>query len=1030
MTSSSRTRPKAWLHAPLQLLALCAMSFTAVAQPTRSYGDASLARVDRTLGSQPPIASPIRRVTIDLNDVALPDALRAIAAASGLSFVYVVEQIPANRRVTLRANAAPLANTLTDVLRGTGLTFEEGVGNRVVLRPAAVVRQRVLTGAIAGTVRDARGVAVASAFVSVVGTARSGTSDVRGQYRIVDVPAGQQRVAVRYLGFSPDTASILVRDGTTVVLDIALRPSAVTLSGVNVMSEREGQARALNQQRNADNISNVVAQEQIERFADQNIAAGVRRVPGITITNNYGEPSEVYMRGLGSSFNSYLIDGERIPATSTSGRGTDLGSILSDMVGSIEVNKSLTADMDADAIGGSINLVTKRATADRPLRSLSAGLGYNAIASGSQGEASGTIGQRVGRFGYLFNGSLTQAKRAEQSLHYVWGEAEGTTSPTDLESWRLYNYQIDRKRYGGSAVIDYDLNDRGNVYARAMISRYDEGQYTPQTQRDMGKAVQSTPGSFTGASESRTSRDRPYNTSIETYAIGGKQGVGKADLDANASISRAMRDQPSTVLATFAATRDFSLNTDELLYPDFKAIGGSGTNATPFTFKEVQNTEERTEDQDVTGSFNIRYPLSFSSVSTALKFGGKVRDKTLSRTRRNRVFRPKSGTVLSLDDFAKGGFGDALLIHDRYAQGAQPDPTRVLDYINANPTLFNETVDLTRQLTSYDASERVTAGYALLTATKGRLSTSTGVRYEHTSLDYTGNGMIYDTAGVYLRSEQLREARGYGTLSPMVNLRYALGANTNVRAAATRTLARPDYASLAPYSTVNEDSRTISRGNPALAPAYAVNLDLLAEHYLPSVGQLFGGVFHKSIDGLTVTTRFRETQGAYAGYDVQEPINAGESSVWGLEAGWQSWLTFLPGPLSGLGMYVNYTYSDSELRTPGDSGRKVPMPNQIPQAANFALLYEKYGISTSLAVNHQSRVIQSLGASSNEDGYFGRRTQFDLVASYQIRPSVRLYSEINNLTDEPHYYYVGNRLYPQEHALYSRWGTVGVRFNP
>jgi TonB-dependent receptor len=120
-----------------------------------------------------------------------------------------------------------------------------------------------------------------------------------------------------------------------------------------------GQARALNTQKNNLNITNVVSTDQIGKFPDANIGDATKRIPGITMQMDQGEARNIIVRGLAPQLNSVTLNGSRIPSAEGDNRNVQMDLIPSDMIQTIEVNKAVTPDMDADALGGSVNLVTR-----------------------------------------------------------------------------------------------------------------------------------------------------------------------------------------------------------------------------------------------------------------------------------------------------------------------------------------------------------------------------------------------------------------------------------------------------------------------------------------------------------------------------------------------------------------------------------------------------------------------------------------------------------------------------------------------
>lgn len=893
----------------------------------------------------------------------------------------------------------------------------------LVVLPATAQAQQ--TGGVQGRVLGPDAAVVADARVQIVGTSIDIVTDTDGRFHVRGLEPGTHRVAISYLGLRPDTVIAHVTAASTADLTVRLVASAVALEGLEIVGQRRGQARALNQQRTALNIRNVIAQEQIERFPDANIADGLKRVPGVTVSQDYGEAAGVMVRGLSSSLNSVTINGERVPSNTIGGRGVNLGGILSDMVGGIEVHKALTPDMDADAIGGSINLITRHPRDGETILTATAASGYNEFQETPQKDFDLTFGRRVGKIGFLLGGSYLNSYRSEESLHYRWNDAV-------LEDFTLYNYELERERYALNGTLEYDFSGRSRAYVRAMYNRFDDRQYTPKFTHSLRGGDDLTASAVTNAPTYRTARQRNHALTTVTIAAGGAHPVGAARLDYSLSYARGGNDQPTYFNASWATTGDYSIDLSNREYPRVTPVNGTD----PYRLSDYQLTgfsieTEETGDRNFTGAVNLELPFRNSEFAGAFRVGGKLRAKETFRVAQETAYSPAAGVVITMDEHPRNGFGNSSFYGSRYDFGGGYDPGSLSQYFRSNPGEFVGTYDYEKPMDEYDAHEEVGAAYGMVTATLGRLTALAGVRYEHTWLGYDGNLVQFDTDGSYLGTAPVDQEQSYGGFYPGIHLRFQLADNTNLRAAVTRSLARPAYSSLAPYELVLHEDNEIERGNPNLEPYSAVNYDLLGEHYLSNVGIIAGGFFYKDLGNVIVDRTYQQVGGPYDGYSVAQPQNGTGARVWGLEASWQQQLTFLPGPLSGLGVYLNYTYADSRMDV-GDGEREIAVPGQIPHAANVAALYEKYGFSGSLSMNYQGRFIDDVGSSPMEDEYFGSRTQWDVSASQRLLRNVRVFAEVNNLTNEPYRFYVGpngNGSIPLENAVYGRWGTIGLRYD-
>jgi hypothetical protein len=214
-------------------------------------------------------------------------------------------------------------------------------------------------GTIAGRVVDSAGNVLPSAKVSIEPRGVRLNTDREGRFA-VNVPPGEYRVSVSYLGFKDDEHSVSVEPGAEVAYDAKLSPHLS--EDVTVTASRaRGEVEALNQQKNAHNIVNVLPAEVITSLPNTNVADAIGRLPSVSLERDEGEGKYVQVRGLEPRYTNGAINGAHIPSSESNGRQLKLDAIPSDLVGTIELHKTLSADQDGDAIGGSINFVTKTA---------------------------------------------------------------------------------------------------------------------------------------------------------------------------------------------------------------------------------------------------------------------------------------------------------------------------------------------------------------------------------------------------------------------------------------------------------------------------------------------------------------------------------------------------------------------------------------------------------------------------------------------------------------------------------------------
>jgi len=298
------------------------------------------------------------------------------------------------------------------------------------------------------------------------------------------------------------------------------------------------------------------------------------------------------------------------------------------------------------------------------------------------------------------------------------------------------------------------------------------------------------------------------------------------------------------------------------------------------------------------------------------------------------------------------------------------------------------------------------------------------VRVEATHASYAGHSLSTptDSAGNPTGPDVLAAVSGtkdYTDLFPSVQLRYAVDAETNIRFAVTRGIARPNYPDLAPNQSGNTCAACASQptlsgfttGNPNLKAQYAWNYDLLAAHYLKTVGVISGGVFYKSLRDVILTRQFTYTgPGPFNGYIGYEPENGGAGHLFGVEVTWTQRFVSLPGWLAGLGIDANYTHTSSKVLVDPVSGRQAQLLRQSPDFANVYATYDKWPISARLGWTFNGSMIQYYGDGSPNPGgdtYFYQHGQFDGSIVYNATPDVQIQAQVLNINNAVFGFYQG-----------------------
>src|SRR5215469_8881215 len=262
-------------------------------------------------------------------------------------------------------------------------------------------------GSIAGTVKDSTNAVLPGALVELQQKGPSAVSDGQGKFLLTNLQPGSYTLTVSYVGFAPLQVTVTVAAGQTVQV-MALLQIGTQSQAVNVNGDRQlGEVEAINIQRTADNIVQVLPSQVITSLPNTNVADAVGRLPSVSLERDEGEGKYVQIRGTEPRLSNVTVDGVHL-ASPENVRNVKLDAIPADLVESVEVSKTLSANQEADAIGGSVNLVTKSAT-NRPYFSVMGMGGYTNIAGGrTSNQFSGTYGQRFGsnhQLGFMFGGS-------------------------------------------------------------------------------------------------------------------------------------------------------------------------------------------------------------------------------------------------------------------------------------------------------------------------------------------------------------------------------------------------------------------------------------------------------------------------------------------------------------------------------------------------------------------------------------------------------------------------------------------------
>ena len=861
-----------------------------------------------------------------------------------------------------------------------------------LLLPATVFAQE----SISGTVRNGEGESLPGATVTIEGTNRGRVTNNRGWFRFQNIEPGQYNVQVRYLGYKDMDKQITVETGTSLVLEFRLVADVAELDKVTVYGKlTRGQAKALNDQKNAPNIRNVVSSEIFSRYPDVSAAETVQRLPGISITRDQGEGEFVQVRGMSQEFNALTINGQRMPSMEPdAGRAVGLDMVQTSLIETITVTKALTPDMDADALGGMVNFDLKEA-AEEPEYNLYAAYGINAQESEVETFGNGIIslfgsGSRRfadGKLGLLLAGSYYNTNRGSILESWRYEDKEQNI----LSRRRTLDYDVNRQRYGGVAHLDFQLNEDNAWSLIFNHNRYRDDEIRRQVRYE-----------FSADREQRRTRNRIEDQTMNVLQFTGESHLGKIVLDYAGSWANAKEDLPDRTEFRYQGSNDIiaTLSRDEQ-----ENLGATSTfDLAPLPLNRVTHTPRYTDETAITGSLDFLLPIT-PSENSSIKAGVKIRDL-------QRDFMDDGITARPTDDtpettIARGDFG--------FPEVHFEDP--LVTALNLDASIGD--VNLTESGSSYTAEEQIIAGYGMNTTNwTNKLTSVVGLRVESTSQSYTQTSTERNGEGDYV------------TVLPSAHLTYRLAPNTQIRAAYSSGLSRPNYTSLVPFESVNDDDMEISRGNPDLEATTANNYDVMFEHYTDYLGFYSAGAFVKQMNDPIIQQGVTEVINGDE-FLVFSPINGGSASVFGLEFSVSQSLQPLKSDvLRWFTINANYTFTHSEADF-GDQRDSLPLANSPEHTANLSLTYDNnpLGLTAVVAGVYRHQIFNKF-----EDGdniWLDKTLHLDASVSYRVVDELSVILQLNNLTNESNTEINGDpseassRIHEQE--TYGIQGTLGLR---
>ena len=934
------------------------------------------------------------------------------------------------------------------------------------------------TGSITGHVVDTANSALQGAHVLLNPGGRSAASDNQGGFRFQGLTPGTYTVTVSFVGFSTFTTSVSVAGGqatdTKDTMAVANTNEQVLVSATRA----HGEAEAINRELTAENILQVLPHDVIASLPNANVADAIGRLPSVTLERDEGEGKYVQIRGTEPRFSNVTIDGVNVPSPENV-RQIKLDIVPADLVESVEINKTLLAHSDGDAIGGSINLRTKTA-GERPTGEYFGQGGYTPILNGRTESQFGlTLGRRfgpthrlgaIGGFTYDFNGrgidDVEPVPVANQlaDLSYVPSYAQA-----DLREYRYY-----RDRYGYAGSFDYKLSDTANVYAHLLYSHFNN--FGDRWDYNLSSSDGSTafdapdgagyPGNVAFGAEQR----RPVQV-IGSLALGGDKFFKDSVLNYEIAAGRAASEDKGYRNASFQATDpaspvnnvNFGVNTSRPLVPRYPVLNGVNIfDSSQYFLTGADISYNYGPQVNLQAGAGYTQNYSFGEHRGIFEIGAKFRNVHKFNRANDEVYTTPS-TAIPFTQFPDNFLNKNYYNGGEYQFGPVTKVSSLFQFITTNTSVLSvDPVATATQNAGSDFSldERIPAGYVSNSISWGKFELYTGLRVEATDERLEGQLVAFDADGNLLPISTQVTHPSYIDVLPTVQLRYALPSDSSLRFVYGRGFARPDYQDLPPSFTSNQPTKKaigyISAGNPNLKPTHSNNYDLLYEAGIKPFGLFQAGIFYKDItQPIYATQRFilpgDPLYAAYPNFRYDQSVNGTSGWLWGFEVAYEQRFSFLPGLLSGFGFSGNYSYTDSLARGVPFRTDQPHLLRQSPNTFNVSPTYDRGPLSVRLGITYNQANIDfyqyqnlavnpttnqtvaspvPLGLSGpNGDNYFYTHTQIDLQGSYHIKGPVSVYAYGLNLNNEVFGFYNGNPNNVVQREFYQPTVAAGVRWS-
>lgn len=878
---------------------------------------------------------------------------------------------------------------------------------------------------------DGKGVPNARIFVK--GTSIDTRTDENGSFSTV-IPADTNvSISIVHSEYSAQTLNnIRVKKDRTRKIAVKLTPASMELEEFIVLAPQvKGSiAATMNEEKNANAITNILGNEQIAKQGDSDAAGALKRVTGVTIVDG----SDVYVRGLGGRYSNVEMNSMPLPSPDPQRRTVPLDIFPAAVIGSMQVQKSATADIPASFGGGYVNIRTKEQAKENYFR-ISAELkmnsntgkkvsnyegsstdwlgydnGYRAIPSDILNASKIIVGKRVPSFDPAKNADYVQ-QITDRSFDIIQ-EALAPGGKVSLEG--AYNQDIASK--GHIAIFANYSYSQDHTYREEKYYNYNYNQATnslyetPNQKGDVYKTVDQYKNSaiinahynyadilnlkftqlFSKISEKVTkitdgiagSNDDwriTYDLNWEERTLNASQFSGDmlysiVDLENKfsfgAEITQALLDQPSNYRYTY-----------------FRNIGLDGVQiGEPYLDRYAPNVFLNLTTNDDLMAFYFKNKTNFELLSKddyveiGLSNSAKTRESRYNKYRMNQS--SNTGKLTA----------DIDTIYDTNLNDFSLD-------ISFQPAYW------------YDAKIDETNGYANLflkpTRNTELLVGARSTNFKQTVYSYTNFNNYFTPI------EKVPTELSFNSILPSMTFKYIFDKKNQINFAYSQTYIVPDLREFTDTEYFHPYDIATVKGNPNLTNTDITNYDLKFSHYFSSTENITFGIFYKYLDKPIEDVLLPTSSLPRYSY-----ANADYATLYGVELDGRKNFDFIAKSLKRWYISGNFSYTKSEVNLTSDqqelyTTNKRELQGLSPTVVNMTIGYERKDRSVTLSYNKMGERIRKVGMiDANErypDHYEVPPQIVDFVWIEKFKNNIALKLKLKNLLDEETIWYQGSR---------------------